>query len=59
MTEGLGISALAPRGGDWGASVTNYLGFAYPQRLSGTHTTSKTRPTPYLDPGSRSLSAAE
>src|SRR5262249_60262814 len=47
------------QGGDWGASVTNYLGFAYPHHLIGIHTTSMTRPTPYLGPGSRALSAAE
>jgi hypothetical protein len=38
--------------------VTSYLGFAYPQHLIGIHATSMTRPTPYLGPGSRTLSAA-
>src|SRR5215469_6768663 len=59
MTEGLGYQRFAAQGGDWGASVTNYLGFAYPQHLIGIHTTSITRPTPYLGPGSGELSAAE
>jgi pimeloyl-ACP methyl ester carboxylesterase len=59
MAEGLGYQRFGAQGGDWGASVTNYLGFAYPQHLIGIHTTSMTRPTPYLGPGSRVLSAAE
>src|SRR2546428_4105771 len=59
MTEGLGYQRFGAQGGDWGASVTNYLGFAYPHHLIGIHTTSMTRPTPYLGPGSRALSAAE
>jgi pimeloyl-ACP methyl ester carboxylesterase len=59
MTEGLGYSRFGAQGGDWGASVTNYLGFAYPQQLIGIHTTSITRPTPYLGEGSTPLSEAE
>jgi pimeloyl-ACP methyl ester carboxylesterase len=59
MTEGLGYSRFGAQGGDWGASVTNYLGFAYPQQLIGIHTTSITRPTPYLGAGSSPLSEAE
>ena len=59
MNEGLGYQRFGAQGGDWGASVTNYLGFAYPHCLIGIHTTSMTRPTPYLGPGSRALSAAE
>jgi len=59
MTEGLGYSRFGAQGGDWGASVTNYLGFAYPQQLIGIHTTSITRPTPYLGAGSTPLSEAE
>src|SRR6266446_202712 len=59
MTEGLGYQRFGAQGGDWGASVTNSLGFAYPHHLIGIHTTSMTRPTPYLGPGSRALSAAE
>jgi pimeloyl-ACP methyl ester carboxylesterase len=59
MTEGLGYSRFGAQGGDWGASVTNYLGYAHAQHLIGIHTTSITRPTPYLGPGSAPLSEAE
>jgi pimeloyl-ACP methyl ester carboxylesterase len=59
MTEGLGYPRFAAQGGDWGASITNYLGFAYPQHLIGIHTTSITRPMPYLGSGSKALSDAE
>jgi pimeloyl-ACP methyl ester carboxylesterase len=59
MTEGLGYRRFGAQGGDWGASVTAYLGFAHPDRLTGIHVTSMTRPTPDLGPGSRALSAAE
>jgi pimeloyl-ACP methyl ester carboxylesterase len=59
MAERLGYQRFGAHGGDWGASVTAYLGYAYPQRLIGIHVTSMTRPTPYLGPGSRPLSAAE
>src|SRR5215813_12615668 len=47
-----GYGRFVAQGGDWGASVTCYLGFAHPQHLIGIHTTSMTRPTPYLGPGS-------
>jgi pimeloyl-ACP methyl ester carboxylesterase len=59
MTEGLGYRRFGAQGGDWGASVTAYLGFAYAPQLIGIHVTSMTRPTPYLGPGSRPLSEAE
>jgi pimeloyl-ACP methyl ester carboxylesterase len=59
LMNGLGYSRFGAHGGDWGASVTNYLGFAYPQNLVGIHTTSITRPTPYLGAGSQPLSEAE
>ena len=59
MTETLGYQRFGAQGGDWGASVTAYLGFAYPEQLIGIHVTSMTRPTPYLGPGSQALSAAE
>jgi len=59
MTEHLGYQRFGAQGGDWGASVTAYLGFAYPQQLIGIHVTSMTRPTPYLGPGSQALLAAE
>ena len=59
LMQGLGYSRFGAQGGDWGASVTNYLGFAYPQHLIGIHTTSVTRPTPYLGAGSAPLTEAE
>jgi pimeloyl-ACP methyl ester carboxylesterase len=59
LTDRLGYRRFGAQGGDWGASVTSYLGFAYPRNLMGIHVTSMTRPTPYLGPGSRALSAAE
>ena len=59
MNEGLGYKRFGAVGGDWGASVTAYLGYAYPQHLIGIHLTSMTRPLPYLGPGSKDLSEAE
>ena len=59
MTEGLGYDRFGAQGGDWGASVTAYLGFAYPENLIGIHLTSMMRPTPYMGPGSTPLSEAE
>ncbi len=59
LMSGLGYPRFGAHGGDWGASVTNYLGLAYPQQLIGIHTTSITRPTPYLGEGSEPLTAAE
>jgi pimeloyl-ACP methyl ester carboxylesterase len=59
LMQGLGYERFGAQGGDWGASVTNYLGFAYPQHLIGIHVTSITRPTPFLGTGSQPLSAAE
>jgi len=59
LMAGLGYQRFGAQGGDWGASVTNYLGFAYPQQLIGIHTTSLTRPMPYLGAGSSPLTAAE
>ena len=59
MTEGLGYNRFGAQGGDWGANVTAYLGFAYPENLIGIHLTSMVRPTPYMGPGSTPLSEAE
>ena len=59
MAEELGYSRYGAQGGDWGASVTAHLGFAYPDNLMGIHLTSMTHPTPYLGPGSSELSDAE
>jgi len=59
MTEGLGYNRFGAQGGDWGAGVTAYLGYAYPENLIGIHLTSMIRPTPYMGPGSQELSADE
>ena len=59
VTEGLGYDRFGAQGGDWGASVTAYLGLAYPEHLIGIHVTSMVRPTPYLGPGARELTEAE
>ena len=59
MAEGLGYNRFGAHGGDWGADVTAYLGYAYPQHLIGIHLTDLNRPEPYLGSGSRELSEAE
>ena len=61
MTEGLGYQRFAAHGGDWGASVTARLGFAYPGQLVGIHVTSVSAVSRGPDPGgeARSLSEAE
>ena len=59
MKDGLGYDRFGAQGGDWGASVTAYLGFAYPENLIGIHLTSMVRPPPYMGPGSAPLSEAE
>ena len=59
MTQGLAYDRFGAHGGDWGASVTAYLGLAYPQNLIGIHVTSMVRPAPYLGPGARELTEAE
>ena len=59
MTGQLGYQRFGAQGGDWGASVTSKLGHSYPENLIGIHTTSVTRPTPYMGPGSEPLSEAE
>ena len=40
MRDNLGYSRFAAQGGDWGASVTAHLGFAYPDEVIGIHVTS-------------------
>ncbi len=40
MRDNLGYSRFAAQGGDWGASVTARLGFAYPDEVIGIHVTS-------------------
>ena len=59
MTENLGYPEFAAHGGDIGAGVTSRLGYAHADKMIGVHLTSITRPTPYLGPGSRPLTAAE
>ena len=59
MTENLDYPRFAAVGGDIGAGVTSRLGFAHPDKLTGIHLTSITRPTPHLGPGSRPLNEAE
>ena len=59
MSDNLRYGRFGAQGGDWGASVTAKLGFSHPDKVIGIHSTSTTRPTPYLGPGSRELSEAE
>ena len=61
MTENLGYNRYGAQGGDWGASVTARLGFAYPDRLIGIHVTSVAGGTisNYLGPGAPELSEPE
>ena len=59
MSENLGYQRFGAQGGDWGASVTAKLGLSHADKVIGIHTTSITRPTPYLGPGSKPLSEAE
>ena len=59
MSDNLGYQRFGAQGGDWGASVTAKLGFSHPDKIIGIHSTSVTRPTPYLGPGTRELSEAE
>ena len=61
LMQGLGYNRFGAQGGDWGASVTARLGFAYPSQVVGIHVTSVASGTiqPYVGPGSRELSAAE
>jgi len=59
MTQNLGYPKFAAQGGDIGSGVTARLGFAHADTLFGIHLTSITRPTPYMGPGSRSVTEAE
>ena len=59
MTDVLGYPRFGAQGGDWGASVTAKLGYSYPDNVVGIHSTSVTRPTPYLGAGARPLTEAE
>ena len=61
MTENLGYQRFVAQGGDWGASVTARLGFAYPQQVAGIHVTAVSAATmsPHLGEGIRPLSERE
>jgi pimeloyl-ACP methyl ester carboxylesterase len=59
MTTNLGYPRFAAQGGDIGAGVTAWLGYAHADSLCGIHLTSITRPTPYLGPDATPLTAAE
>ena len=59
MHEQLGYDRYVAQGGDWGASVTARLGHMHSDHCIGIHTTSVTRPTPYMGPESEPLSEAE
>ena len=59
MTQNLGYPKFAAQGGDIGGGVTAVLGFAHADNLFGIHLTSITRPTPYLGPGAKPVTAAE
>jgi pimeloyl-ACP methyl ester carboxylesterase len=57
MTEVLGYPRFAARGGDIGSGVTAWLGFDYPERVTGIHVSDVLRPG--IGPGSPPLSEAE
>ena len=59
MTGGLGYQRFGACGGDWGARVTAWLGFAHSQHVSGIYVTALPGMTPYLGEGARPLSEAE
>ncbi|MGO9829050.1 MAG: epoxide hydrolase family protein [Myxococcaceae bacterium] len=37
MTDVLGYRRFGVQGGDWGADISTYLGYAYPKRVLGVH----------------------
>lgn len=60
LMEGLGYQRFAAQGGDWGASVSTCLGFAYPGNVVGIHLNYIPGSfKPYLGPGVSDLSEAE
>ena len=61
MTENLGYQRFGAQGGDWGASITARLGFAYPEQVAGIHVTavSSASISPDLGAGTRELSDPE
>jgi hypothetical protein len=59
ITDNLGYARFAAQGGDIGAGVTAWLGYAHAANLYGMHLTSITRPPAYLGPDATPLTAAE
>ncbi|HEY3177100.1 MAG TPA: epoxide hydrolase [Candidatus Polarisedimenticolia bacterium] len=60
LMEGLGYGRFAAQGGDWGASVTTWLGLAHHDRLAGIHLNYIPGSySPWIGPGSASLTEAE
>jgi pimeloyl-ACP methyl ester carboxylesterase len=59
MTEVLGYQRFGAYGGDWGARVTAWLGFAHPREVAGIYVSSLPTMSPYLGPGAHPLSEAE
>lgn len=57
MSQGLGYSRFAARGGDIGSSVTTILALDYPDRLIGIHLTDVM--SPFLGEGARELTREE
>ncbi|MFP5260379.1 MAG: epoxide hydrolase family protein [Blastocatellia bacterium] len=57
MSQGLGYSRFAARGGDIGSSVSTILALDYPDRLIGIHLTDVF--SPFIGEGSRELTEAE
>jgi len=57
LMEGLGYPRFAAHGVDVGSSVSNLLGFHYPERLIGIHVTYPAEP--YVGPGAPELSQDE
>jgi pimeloyl-ACP methyl ester carboxylesterase len=58
LMQGLGYERYGAQGGDFGASVTTYMGLDDPARMLGIHL-HNLDDTPYSGPGSRPLTAAE
>lgn len=60
LMAGLGYGRFAAQGGDWGASVTTWLGFAHHENLAGIHLNYIPGSyEPWLGPGSAELTDPE
>jgi pimeloyl-ACP methyl ester carboxylesterase len=60
LMSDLGYERFAVQGGDWGASISTALALRHPERLIGMHLNYIPGSyRPFIDVGSRSLSAAE